>query len=103
MLIAGYACCTRYARGMAETISQREMRNRSGEVLRAVAAGKSFIITNDGVEVAELVQRSAPRAKPAPERPALEHKGFSELKLYDIDGTVQESLDDLRREWWEDR
>ena len=45
----------------------------------------------------------APRAKPSPDRPALEHKGFSELELYDIEGTVQEAPDELRREWWEDR
>ncbi len=88
---------------MTETISQREMRNRSGEILRAVAAGESFIITNDGVVVAELIPHGAPRAKPSPDRPAREHKGFSELRLYEIEGTVQETLDELRREWWEDR
>lgn len=79
------------------------MRNRSGEVLRAVAAGESFIITNDGVEVAELIPRRAPRARPRPDRPAQERKGFSELVLNDIEGTIQGSLDELRREWWEDQ
>lgn len=38
-----------------ETISQRQMRNESGEILRRVQAGESFIITNNGVEVAKLV------------------------------------------------
>ena len=35
-----------------ETVSHRELRNRSGEVLRAVEAGESFTITNGGVPVA---------------------------------------------------
>lgn len=37
-----------------ETISQRQLRNQSGEVLRRVAAGESFLVTNDGVPTAVL-------------------------------------------------
>lgn len=42
------------------TISHRDMRNHSAEVLRRVAAGESFIITNNGEPVASLtpMQRS---------------------------------------------
>ena len=36
-------------------ISQRQMRNDSGAILRRVEAGESFVITNRGVEVARLV------------------------------------------------
>lgn len=36
------------------TISQRELRNNSGEVLRAVAAGESVVITNHGEPAALL-------------------------------------------------
>ena len=36
------------------TISHRELRNNSGEILRAVAAGESFTITNNGAPVAVL-------------------------------------------------
>lgn len=36
------------------TISQRELRNNSGEVLRAVAAGESMVITNRGQPAAML-------------------------------------------------
>ncbi len=36
------------------TISQRELRNNSGEVLRAVAAGESMVITNHGQPAALL-------------------------------------------------
>lgn len=40
-------------------ISQRQFRNESGAVLRAVEAGESFIITNNGRAVAELRPISA--------------------------------------------
>lgn len=36
------------------TISQRELRNNSGEVLRAVAAGESILITNNAQPAALL-------------------------------------------------
>jgi prevent-host-death family protein len=37
-----------------ESISQREMRNNSGEVLRRVAEGESFLVTNRGVPTAVI-------------------------------------------------
>jgi prevent-host-death family protein len=84
---------------MAEVISQREMRNRSGEVLRAVAAGQSFIITNDGVEVAELIPRNAPRPKPAPDRPRTVPRGSASAPRVIVEGpSSQEVLDELRAE-----
>lgn len=39
---------------MARTISQRELRNDSGGVLRAAQAGETFVITRNGTPVAEL-------------------------------------------------
>lgn len=36
------------------SVSQREMRNQSGELLRAVEAGESVIVTNRGKPVAML-------------------------------------------------
>ncbi len=38
-----------------ESVSQREMRNNSGELLRRVAAGESVLVTNNGVPAAVLV------------------------------------------------
>ena len=92
-----YAC---YDPGVTQVISQREMRNRSGEVLRAVAAGESFIITNDGVEVAELIPRNAPRPKPVPDRPRTVPKGTPfPYHWNSAEGpSSQEILDELRAE-----
>jgi len=50
---------------MERTISQRELRNDSAAVLRAVQSGQSFVVTRNGVPVAELrpvpPRRFAPR------------------------------------------
>ena len=43
-----------YGPPVAEEISQRELRNSSGEILRRVDAGETFVITRNGVPVAEL-------------------------------------------------
>jgi prevent-host-death family protein len=36
-------------------ISQRELRNESGRIMRALEAGESFIVTRAGAPVGELV------------------------------------------------
>lgn len=39
---------------MTRTISQRELRNESGEIMRALERGEDFVITRNGVPVGEL-------------------------------------------------
>lgn len=39
---------------MTREISQRELRNDSGAILRAVEAGEDFIVTRNGSALAEL-------------------------------------------------
>lgn len=39
---------------MTEEISQRELRNDSGRIMRDIDAGKSFVVTRRGQPVAEL-------------------------------------------------
>jgi prevent-host-death family protein len=40
---------------MARRITQRELRNGSGEIMRALDHGESFIVTRNGVPVGELL------------------------------------------------
>jgi antitoxin (DNA-binding transcriptional repressor) of toxin-antitoxin stability system len=44
---------------MAKTITQRELRNGSGGIMRALDRGEVFIVTRSGVPVGEL--RPVPR------------------------------------------
>ena len=49
---------------MTRTISQRELRNNSGEILRALDRGEDFVVTRNGVPVGELrpaKRRAVPR------------------------------------------
>jgi prevent-host-death family protein len=40
---------------VARRITQRELRNGSGEIMRALDRGESFVVTRNGVPVGELV------------------------------------------------
>ena len=40
---------------MAREITQRQLRNDSGDVMRALDDGESFVVTRNGVAVGELV------------------------------------------------
>ncbi len=40
---------------MNRQITQRELRNDSGRVMRALDRGKSFVVTRNGVPVGELI------------------------------------------------
>jgi prevent-host-death family protein len=39
---------------MAREVTQRELRNDSGEIMRALDRGESFVVTRNGVPVGEL-------------------------------------------------
>lgn len=39
---------------MSREITQRELRNQSGEIMRELDAGETFIVTRNGVPVGEL-------------------------------------------------
>jgi len=40
---------------MAREITQRQLRNESGEIMRALDRGESFVVTRNGVPVGELL------------------------------------------------
>ncbi len=43
-----------YDDGMSRELTQRELRNESGEIMRALDRGESFTVTRNGVPVGEL-------------------------------------------------
>lgn len=88
-----YRC---YAWLMARTITQRELRNDSGAILREVQAGQAIIVTRNGVPVAELravpQRRFVPRAAiavAARQAPSVER---ARLRA-DLDALVDQSVD----------
>jgi prevent-host-death family protein len=40
---------------MARELTQRELRNESGEIMRELDRGESFVVTRNGVPVGELI------------------------------------------------
>jgi antitoxin (DNA-binding transcriptional repressor) of toxin-antitoxin stability system len=52
---------------MARAITQRELRNGSGEIMRALDRGESFVVTRNGVAVGELRPLEGRRYVPAEE------------------------------------
>lgn len=86
------------------TVTHREMRNSSGEILRAVAAGESIRVTNNGRVAAlivpppndpveDLIERG--QARPAVRPPG----GFAALKRVRSTMSTAEIIDDLRGRW----
>jgi len=46
---------------MVREITQRELRNSSGNVMRALDRGEAFVVTRNGVPVGELIPLHAPQ------------------------------------------
>lgn len=85
------------------TVTHREMRNSSGEILRAVAAGETVQVTNNGRvaalivpppsdPIADLIDRGRARAAIAPRR-------FGEIPRARLDETSAQIIADLRNPW----
>lgn len=77
------------------TVSQRELRNDNAEVVRAVEAGESFVVTRRGVPVARLVPLDAARRVP-PRRSA--HRAWSGRPRVTSSKATADVLDALRDE-----
>lgn len=50
---------------MSREITQRELRNQSGEIMRELDEGETFIVTRNGVPVGELTPLRRHRFVPA--------------------------------------
>lgn len=81
---------------MNRTITQRELRNESAAVLREVQAGRTIIVTRNGVPVAELrpiqPRRFVPRAviaEATARAPRVDARRFRA----DVDAVIDQSID----------
>jgi prevent-host-death family protein len=83
---------------VTETLSQRELRNESGRVLREVSEGRSFVLTNSGVPVGRIVPIDAPAPALTIARTAKRAGGWASLAIQRKAATrrLAETLDDLR-------
>ncbi len=78
---------------MSRRITQRELRNESGRIMRALDKGESFTVTRNGVPVGELVPMR-PRVFVAAETvaaayrraPRIAHKRFR----HDLDSAINQ-------------
>jgi prevent-host-death family protein len=81
---------------MARKITQRELRNESGEIMRALDRGEMFVVTRNGVPVGELTplrQRRFITAEAAVElfagSPVIDPEQFR----IDVDAVVDQDAD----------
>ena len=83
-----------------ESLSQRELRNESGRVLRAVGEGHSFVLTNRGVPVGRIVPLDAPAPMLPIVRPAKRTGGWAALTPQPADGDrpMARIVDELRED-----
>ena len=82
----------------AESLSQRQLRNESGRVLREVGEGRSFILTNSGTAVGRIVPLGTPEPSLPITRPARRTGGWKAMgiKRKTSDRDLPSILDDLR-------
>lgn len=81
---------------MTEQLAHRDLRNRSAEILRDVAAGASYEITNHG-EVVALLTPPAPDGRIRIRRASV-HRPFAEIQRTRSAESTQSALEDLRGE-----
>lgn len=82
-----------YTDVMSRRITQRELRNESGRIMRALDKGESFTVTRNGVPVGELVPVK-PRVFVAAEVVAAAYRrapeiAYSRLRK-DLDSTIDQ-------------
>jgi prevent-host-death family protein len=83
---------------VAREITQRELRNESGEIMRALDRGETFVVTRNGVPVGELTplrQRQFVGAEAAiglfADAPAIDGRQFRD----DVDALLDQRPDPL--------
>lgn len=91
-------CMTASPEPEAESLSQRELRNESGRVLRAVKEGRSFVLTNAGIPVGRIVPLDTPAPGLVIAREVKRVGGWTNLGIprKTAATSLRETLDDLR-------
>ena len=81
-------------------LSQRELRNESGRVLRAVREGHSFDLTNSGTLVGRIVPVDTPPPSLRLTRPARRRGGWAALGIprKRAERHLSEIVDELRED-----
>ncbi|MCB1286067.1 MAG: type II toxin-antitoxin system prevent-host-death family antitoxin [Microthrixaceae bacterium] len=81
-------------------LSQRELRNESGRVLREVGEGQSFILTNNGVPVGKLSPLDAPTPTLKIVRPSKRSGGWADLRIVRKQATqpLNVTIDEMRED-----
>ena len=79
---------------MVERLAHRDLRNRSAEVLRDVASGATYEITNHGQVVAVLAPAGS--RVDLQVRPARVERRFSTLTRLRRSDSASDAIDDLR-------
>lgn len=77
------------------TITQRQLRNDSGEIMRRLDAGESFVVTRNGTPVAELTQlrrRFVTAEAVVAAFKGAPHIDFAQFRA-DIDAIVDQSIE----------
>ena len=82
---------------MTKTIAQRELRNDNAKVIDEVVAGESFVVTRNGVPVAELLPLRALRRTVVPKSSIakfIDTASGIDAKLFrtDIDNLINPNL-----------
>lgn len=87
-----------YVSAMATPVSQRELRNDSGAIMRRVQQGERFTVTRNGVPVADLIphSESGPDRRPRFIPVAQIAAGITELPRWDAERFSHE-LEELDR------
>ena len=80
---------------MTEQLAHRDLRNRSSEILREVAAGATYEITNHG-EVVAILSPPTGRRGELKIRRARVNGGFADLPRVTLTERTEDILDELR-------
>jgi prevent-host-death family protein len=82
------------------TITHRELRNNSAEVLRRVKAGEVMEVTNRGIVVARLTPAEAPVPPFPVSRAARRSGGWSDLPKVALGRSTADIIDEEREDRW---